>query len=57
MTKGVLTDIASVVKAVEHFINSKSPQVIPEAQERQGFQSNRVKILHNRTCINICVDS
>lgn len=28
--KCVLTDVTSVVKTVEHFINSKRPQVIPE---------------------------
>lgn len=57
MTKCVLTDVASVVKTVEHFINSKRPQVISEGHERQGFQSKLVKILDNCIRIIICADS
>lgn len=53
MTKCVLTNIASVVKTVEHFINSKRPKVVPE---RQRFISQQVKLLYHRVCIIIFAD-
>lgn len=57
MRKCVLTDIASVVKTVEHFVHAKRPQVIPEQHERQGFGSEQVQILDNSICIIISADS
>lgn len=44
MTKCALTDIASVVKTVQHFMNSKWPHIIPE---KQRFKSKQVKMLYN----------